>query len=74
MHGTTTVAHDADRIRQTMAAYVGLQPHMDVVTHRATRAGDVAMTRAPWLVRGVGPDGRPIEFRRTRALHHQTRV
>jgi ketosteroid isomerase-like protein len=36
VHGGTRVARGADAIRETMAAYVGLKPHMDVVTHHAT--------------------------------------
>src|SRR5262245_43227449 len=33
VHGGSTVARGADGIRKTMVAYVGLKPHMDVVTH-----------------------------------------
>src|SRR3546814_10051297 len=47
-----------------MAAYIGLKPHMDVVTHHTTVAGDFAMTRSQWLIRGVDKDGRPTE------VHH----
>jgi ketosteroid isomerase-like protein len=64
VHGGTTIARGADAIRQTMAAYIGLNPHMDVITHHATIAGDFAMTRSQWLIRGVGKDGVPIE------VHH----
>ena len=49
VHGGTSVARGADGIRKTMAAYVGLNPHMDVVTHHTTIAGDFAMTRSQWL-------------------------
>ncbi|WP_027581672.1 nuclear transport factor 2 family protein [Bradyrhizobium sp. Ai1a-2] len=64
VHGGTTIARGADAIRQTMAAYIGLNPHMDVITHHTTIAGDFAMTRSQWLIRGVGKDGRPIN------VHH----
>jgi hypothetical protein len=37
-----------------MAAYVGLKPHMDVVTHHTTVSGDFAMTRSQWLIKGTG--------------------
>ena len=43
VHGGTRVAHGADAIRETMAAYVGLKPHMDVVTHHTTVAGDATI-------------------------------
>ncbi|MDD1529056.1 hypothetical protein C7U92_15710 [Bradyrhizobium sp. WBOS7] len=64
VHGGTRVARGADAIRETMAAYIGLRPHMDVVTHHTTIAGDFAMTRSQWLIKGIGPDGRPIQ------VHH----
>lgn len=64
VHGGTTIARGADAIRQTMAAYIGLNPHMDVITHHTTIAGDFAMTRSQWLIRGVGKDGQPIN------VHH----
>ena len=51
-------------IRATMAAYIGLKPHMDVVTHHTTIAGDFAMTRSQWLITGQDKDGNPIE------VHH----
>jgi ketosteroid isomerase-like protein len=52
VHGSTTVARGPDAIRKTMAAYIGLKPRMDVVTHHTTIAGDFAMTRSQWLIRG----------------------
>src|SRR5262249_11582721 len=53
VHGGTTIARGADGIRRTMAAYIGLKPHMDVTTHHTTVAGDFAMTRSQWLIKGV---------------------
>jgi ketosteroid isomerase-like protein len=47
-----------------MAAYIGLKPHMDVVTHHTTVAGDFAMTRSQWLITGQDENGDPIE------IHH----
>src|SRR4030095_1768248 len=64
VHGGTTVARGADGIRETMAAYIGLKPHMDVITHHTTVAGDFAMTRSQWLIKGVDKDGQPTE------VHH----
>jgi ketosteroid isomerase-like protein len=69
VHGGSRVAHGADGIRKTMAAYVGLKPHMDVVTHHTTVAGDFAMTRSQWLIRGTDKDGKP-----TVAHHHGMEV
>jgi ketosteroid isomerase-like protein len=64
VHGGTTIARGGDGIRQTMAAYIGLKPHMDVITHHTTISGDFAMTRSQWLIRGVDGEGRPVE------VHH----
>jgi uncharacterized protein (TIGR02246 family) len=61
VHGGTTVARGVDAIRETIAAYIGLRPHMDVVTHHVTIAGDFAMTRSQWRITGRGRDGTPIE-------------
>src|SRR5688572_21934961 len=59
-----TVAKGDLGIREVMADYVGLAPHMDVAIHRVTRAGDYALVRSQWRITGTGPDGEPIE------LHH----
>jgi ketosteroid isomerase-like protein len=64
VHGGASVARGADGIRKTMAAYVGLKPHMDVVTHHTTVAGEFAMTRSQWLIKGADKGGKPIE------VHH----
>jgi ketosteroid isomerase-like protein len=64
VHGGATTARGAEAIRATMAAYVGLQPRMDVVTHHTTVAGDFAMTRSQWRITGRDRAGSPV------AVHH----
>ena len=64
VHGGTKVARGGQGIRETMAAYIGLKPHMDVATHHTTIAGDLAMTRSQWRIRGTSPEGNPVE------IHH----
>jgi ketosteroid isomerase-like protein len=64
VHGETQISRGAQGIRETMAAYVGMKPHMDVVTHHTTVAGDFAMTRSQWLITGVDQAGRRVE------VHH----
>jgi uncharacterized protein (TIGR02246 family) len=59
-----TVAKGDEGIREVMADYVGLTPHMDVTVHHVTRAGDFALVRSQWRITGTGSDGQPIE------LHH----
>jgi ketosteroid isomerase-like protein len=41
-----------------------MKPHMDVVTHHTTVAGDFAMTRSQWLIKGKDKNGKPTE------VHH----
>jgi hypothetical protein len=60
VHGTPKIARGAEGIRATMAAYIDLKPHMDVVTHHTTVAGDFAMTRSQWLITGQDKDGKTI--------------
>jgi ketosteroid isomerase-like protein len=64
IHGETQISRGAQDIRETMAAYIGMKPHMDVVTHHTTIAGDFAMTRSQWLITGVDKNGKEIE------VHH----
>jgi ketosteroid isomerase-like protein len=64
VHGGTRTARGAAGIRETMAAYIGMKPHMDVVTHHTTVAGEFAMTRSQWLIKGQDKDGKPTE------VHH----
>jgi ketosteroid isomerase-like protein len=64
VHGSDLVARGADGIRETMAGYIGLKPHMDVVVHHTTVSGDFALCRSQWRITGTGQDGKPIE------VHH----
>ena len=50
VHGTDAVAHGAAGIRETMAGYIGLKPHMDVVVHHTTVSGDFALCRSQWRI------------------------
>jgi hypothetical protein len=43
---------ERSRLGKTMAAYIDLKPHMDVVTHHVTIAGDFEMTRSQWWITG----------------------
>ena len=64
VHGGANTARGAHGIRETMAAYIGMKPHMDVVTHHTTVAGNFAMTRSQWLITGQDTEGKSIE------VHH----
>ena len=58
-HGGTRVARGSDGIRETMAAYIGLKPRMDAITHHTTIAGDLALTRSQWLIKSKEVKGNP---------------
>ena len=64
VHGNNTVAQGADEIRETMAGYVGLKPHMDVIVHHTTVAGDFTLCRSQWRITGTDRSGKPVE------VHH----
>jgi ketosteroid isomerase-like protein len=68
-HGGARIARGADGIRETMAAHIDLKPHVDVVTHDTTMAGDYAMTRSQWLINGTTNDGQPVQVH-----HHRIEV
>jgi ketosteroid isomerase-like protein len=57
-----TVAQGGDGIREVMATYVGLKPHMDLVVHHVTRCNDLAVLRSQWRITGTGHDGAPMEL------------
>jgi hypothetical protein len=46
VHGSDAVARGAAGIRETMAGYIGLRPHTDVVVHHTTASRDFALCRA----------------------------
>jgi ketosteroid isomerase-like protein len=64
VHGSNVVARGADAIRETMAGYIGLKPHMDVIVHHTTVSGEFALCRSQWRITGTDQHGKPIE------IHH----
>ena len=64
VHGSTVVAGGAEGIRETMAGYIAMKPHMDVVVHHTMVSGDFALCRSQWRITGTDPHGGPIE------IHH----
>lgn len=63
------VATGDSGIREVMAGYVGLDPHMDLVVHHVTESGDLALLRSQWRITGTDSDGNPIEL-----AHHGMEV
>src|SRR5262245_58097704 len=61
VHGEASVAHGSRAIREVMAGYIGLKPHMDVIVHHTTVNGDLALCRSQWRSTGTDGNGDPIE-------------
>jgi ketosteroid isomerase-like protein len=64
VHGSAAIARGAAGIRETMAGYIDLKPHTDVIVHHTTVAGDFALCRSQWRITGTDGAGQPIE------VHH----
>jgi uncharacterized protein (TIGR02246 family) len=47
-------------IREALAAFLGLNGAIRMVTKTIIPAGDLAMLHAEWTVNGTGPDGAPL--------------
>jgi ketosteroid isomerase-like protein len=69
VHGTDFAVQGADEIRETMAGYVGLKPHMDVIVQHTTVAGDFALCRSQGRITGRDQHGAPIDIQ-----HHAMEV
>lgn len=63
-NGGTSVSRGVDAVRKMIAAFDGLKPHIDVVTHHTTIAGDIALTRSQWRLTCTDKDGKLTE------MHH----
>lgn len=67
--GGGDVAHGDAGIREVMAGYVGLRPHMDLTVHHVTCCDDIAMLRSQWRIIGTDTKGVAIEL-----AHHGIEV
>lgn len=64
VHGSSNVARGSSGIREVMAGYVGLKPHMDVVVHHTTVSGEFALCRSQWRITGKDAAGKDVD------IHH----
>ena len=51
------MAEGINAIRQVLADYVAMEPHIEVTTRRVVEAGDTALLVADWRFRGTARDG-----------------
>jgi uncharacterized protein (TIGR02246 family) len=56
--GNIVVGHDA--IREELKAFFAVKGRMTVQTLFAVQAGDIALLRAQWHLKGIGPDDQPV--------------
>ena len=62
-----------DAVRAVLDQFLALEPTFNIVLHRATDAGGVALIVGDWALTGTGPDGSPVEMagRFRDVLHRQ---
>lgn len=58
----TYVAEGTEAIRSAFAALLSMQPNLKGIPDRVTTAGDLALVCGRWSMRGIGPDGNPVEL------------
>lgn len=49
-----------DAIREELKAFFAVKGRMTVQTLFAVQAGDIALLRAQWHLKGIGPDDQPV--------------
>lgn len=47
-------------IREALQAFLALRGKIDLQTTYTVEAGDTALTRGQWQLKGTGPDGQPV--------------
>jgi uncharacterized protein (TIGR02246 family) len=49
-------------IRDVLQSFLALKGKIEMDTTYALQAGDVALLRGQWRLKGTGPDGKPVEM------------
>lgn len=49
-------------IREVLQGFLGLKGKIELDTTYAVQAGDTALLRGQWHLKGTGPDGKPVEM------------
>jgi len=56
-------ASGLEAVRGALLQYLALKGTLTMETTYAVDSGDIALLRGKWLLRGTGPDGKPLEMR-----------
>ena len=49
-------------VREGLGGFLALKPALAVEVEETVQAGDIALLRSRWTLRGTGPDGQPLEM------------
>jgi ketosteroid isomerase-like protein len=49
-------------IREALAGFLAMRPHITLTTRKIVQAADVALLYSRWVLRGTGPDGKPVQM------------
>ncbi len=52
----------SQKIRKFLERVLSLKPHINLETKGVTQAGDIALLRSKWHLRGVNSNGKPVEM------------
>ncbi len=52
----------AAALREAVGAFVALKGQLDITVEEVVEAGDLALLRSRWTLRGTGDDGQPLEM------------
>lgn len=55
-------ASGLEAVRGALLQYLALKGTLTMETTYAVDSGDIALLRGKWLLRGTGPDGKPLEM------------
>lgn len=49
-------------IRSALEGFLALRGKIEMQTKHVVRHGDIALLRGTWRLKGIGPDGKPVEM------------
>ena len=52
----------AAALREAVGGFAALKGTLDIRVEEVVEAGDLALLRSRWTLRGTGPDGQPLEM------------
>ena len=56
------VVRGAAALREAVGAFIALKGQLAITVEEVVEAGDIALLRSRWTLRGTGEDGQPVEL------------